>query len=275
MLSPASQLAPAFSQWSVAPASAAPSDSSAAADRARIRELESKLEALEKEVTASRVKLRRAGRGGAADGAAAAGEVASAASPPPSSLIDSLGSNTAREVAYSSLQLGEQISGGGFCILYKSRWSNMDVAVKRIFDPNLTPALLAEFANETRMLANLSCPFIVQILAQVSSPPNLCIVTEFMPRGSLFHVLHQSNVEMTRQRKASVATQVATALAFVHAAGVVHRVSHASWSQRKLIAASVAAHQPLCLTPLAPLFPGTLCSLCRTSKVSTCLRANF
>ncbi|MFO0131321.1 MAG: protein kinase [bacterium] len=40
------------------------------------------------------------------------------------------------------------------------------------------------------MLNKLRHPNIILLMAVVSKPPNLCIVTEYMPKGSLFFALH-------------------------------------------------------------------------------------
>lgn len=128
-----------------------------------------------------------------------------------------------RGVKFEDLELGEQISGGGFCILYKSKWQGMTVAVKRIFDPNITQELRDEFENEVAMLSNMRHPCIVQALCAVYSPPSLCIITEFLDRGSLYHVLHNSTVSLTPERVSRVASQICLALAHVHSNRIVHR----------------------------------------------------
>jgi hypothetical protein len=87
-----------------------------------------------------------------------------------------------KEIGLSSLTMGEQIAGGGFCTLHRGQWLGLTVAVKKIFDPIITPALKAEFANECGMLAALRHPNIVQILGACSVPPTLAIVTEFCAR---------------------------------------------------------------------------------------------
>jgi serine/threonine protein kinase len=179
---------------------------------------------LQAEVSASRVKLRRAGRGGASAAGAGGGGGGDDAAAAAAASCGSLGSNVARELEFSSLTLGEQISGGGFCLLYKGKWLGVDVAVKRMFDPQMSAQMRAEFANECAMLANLCHPHIVQLLGACSVPPNLVLVTDFCGRGSLFHVLHEDlSTDLSRARKASLALQLAHALAFVHAQGVVHR----------------------------------------------------
>jgi sterile alpha motif and leucine zipper-containing kinase AZK len=73
------------------------------------------------------------------------------------------------------------------------------------------------------MLSHLRHPNIVQVLACCPNPPNLAIVMEFMPRGGLFNVLHQSDIEMTKARKQSISIQAIQGVLFCHLNGIVHR----------------------------------------------------
>lgn len=42
------------------------------------------------------------------------------------------------------------------------------------------------------MLARLRHPNIVLLMAIVSKPPTLCIVTDYLPKGDLFTLLHKN-----------------------------------------------------------------------------------
>jgi serine/threonine protein kinase len=46
--------------------------------------------------------------------------------------------------------------------------------------------------NEINMLARLRHPNIVLLMAIVSKPPTLCIVTDYLPKGDLFTLLHKN-----------------------------------------------------------------------------------
>ena len=64
--------------------------------------------------------------------------------------------------------------------------------MKKIFDPVITHELLAELSNEVSMLCQLRHPHIVLLMGICSRPPNLCIIMEFLPNGSLFNLLHKA-----------------------------------------------------------------------------------
>jgi serine/threonine protein kinase len=68
----------------------------------------------------------------------------------------------------------------------------MSIAVKLIFDPNITEDLLNEFNNEIKMLFLLRHPNIILLLGICTKPQKLAIITEYVENGSLFEVLHRS-----------------------------------------------------------------------------------
>eukprot|EP00192_Tetraselmis_astigmatica_P021296 CAMPEP_0117650476 /NCGR_PEP_ID=MMETSP0804-20121206/1558_1 /TAXON_ID=1074897 /ORGANISM="Tetraselmis astigmatica, Strain CCMP880" /LENGTH=291 /DNA_ID=CAMNT_0005456347 /DNA_START=561 /DNA_END=1436 /DNA_ORIENTATION=+ len=128
------------------------------------------------------------------------------------------------EIPWEDIELGDQISGGGFSIVYRGFWMKTPVAIKRWFDPNLTDAQLQEFREEVMTLQELSHPNIVQFLGACSKPPNLAMLTEYLPH-SLHHVLHNTNIEIDRKRVISLAKDVCSAFIYMHSRSppVIHR----------------------------------------------------
>ena len=49
-----------------------------------------------------------------------------------------------REISLSDLQFGEQIGQGGFSVIHTGSLNGTAVAIKKIFDPQITDDLLAE-----------------------------------------------------------------------------------------------------------------------------------
>ena len=127
------------------------------------------------------------------------------------------------EIAFDTLELhADQAASGGFGAVHRGTWHGAPVAVKRLFDANITDELRAEFHTEVRILSRLRHPNVVQFLACCSRPPNLAIVMDWMARGSLYHVLHTSKIEMTRDRQLALCRQIAAALVYLHALDIVH-----------------------------------------------------
>ena len=78
------------------------------------------------------------------------------------------------------LQEGEQISMGGFSTIHRGRYFDMDVAIKKVFNPNITEEILSEFTNEVTMLARYRHPNIVLLLGAITTPPQLCLAMELI-----------------------------------------------------------------------------------------------
>ena len=55
-----------------------------------------------------------------------------------------------------------------------------------------------------------------------STPPDLCIITELMPRGSLYDVLHEK-FDIPVPFRVKMALDVLRGLQFIHSAGFIHR----------------------------------------------------
>lgn len=56
---------------------------------------------------------------------------------------------------------------------------------------------LQEFKAEVNLMSKLKHPNVVQFLGACADYPNLCIVTQFMPRGSLFNLLHRYALQIS------------------------------------------------------------------------------
>jgi serine/threonine protein kinase len=77
-------------------------------------------------------------------------------------------------------------------MIYKANWKMLPIALKVIFDPNVTEDLLSEFNNEIKMLYLLRHPNIILLLGICTKPQKLAIITEYIENGSLFEILHRS-----------------------------------------------------------------------------------
>ena len=108
-------------------------------------------------------------------------------------------------------------------MIKRGNWRGCDVAVKIIFDPVMTDDLLAEIENEVRMLSILRHPNIVLLMGIATKPPNMAIVFENVPVGSLFNYLHLSKVEITLPTRLRIARDVAGTFQFLHSSEIVHR----------------------------------------------------
>ncbi|CAA6658548.1 unnamed protein product [Spirodela intermedia] len=100
-----------------------------------------------------------------------------------------------------------------------------EVAVKKFLDQDFYGDALDEFRREVRIMRRLRHPNVVLFMGAVTRPPNLSIVTEFLPRGSLYRILHRSNSHIDEKRRIKMALDVAMGMNCLHASAptIVHR----------------------------------------------------
>lgn len=123
------------------------------------------------------------------------------------------------------LEIGEKIGQGGFSSIYRGFFSGTPVAIKKIFDPNITDALLEEIQNEIVMQSILRHPNICLLMGVIPQIPNIVIVFENVEQGSLFELLHlkKTAVPMSMAQRMKIALDSARAYQYMHESGIVHR----------------------------------------------------
>eukprot|EP01103_Thecamoeba_quadrilineata_P014223 TRINITY_DN417_c0_g1_i3.p1 TRINITY_DN417_c0_g1~~TRINITY_DN417_c0_g1_i3.p1 ORF type:complete len:233 (-),score=24.91 TRINITY_DN417_c0_g1_i3:557-1255(-) len=115
----------------------------------------------------------------------------------------------------SDVIIGEMIGTGSFGQVYKGTWRSLDVAVKRLPDV-FKPDQHRDFVKEIQLLSMLRHPNIVQFLGAVTIPPNPFLVTEFMSKGSLHSILHESSFSVSWKRLKDIAIDSAKGMNYLH-----------------------------------------------------------
>jgi len=122
------------------------------------------------------------------------------------------------------IEIGEQISQGGFSVIHKGTLNGTPVAIKKIFDPRLTDELLYEIYNEIVMQSILRHPNIALLMGVIPKIPNIVITFELMSFGSLYNLLHlKKTIQLGPEIKVRIARDVARTFYYMHSLGIVHR----------------------------------------------------
>lgn len=87
--------------------------------------------------------------------------------------------NNNLEIDFSELKLESMISEGGYGIIYKGKWRECTVAVKRFKIEGANENSLKDFLSECHAMEALRHPNIVMFLGACTKPPNFCIVLEY------------------------------------------------------------------------------------------------
>lgn len=102
--------------------------------------------------------------------------------------------------------------------MYRGAYRGEEVAIKKLHiqDGQVTPQQLEEFKKEIGNLMELKHPRLISFIGVAIVSTTLCIVTEFMPNGSLFDVLHKRKENIDFSQRAQISTQAAEGIAFLH-----------------------------------------------------------
>ncbi|KAJ0255724.1 serine/threonine-protein kinase SIS8 [Hirschfeldia incana] len=129
------------------------------------------------------------------------------------------------EILWEELTLGERIGLGSYGEVYRGDWHGTEVAAKKFLDQDLTGEALEEFRSEVQIMKKLRHPNIVLFMGAVTRPPNLSIITEFLPRGSLYRLIHRPNNQLDERRRLRMALDAARGMNYLHSCSpmIVHR----------------------------------------------------
>eukprot|EP00249_Psilotum_nudum_P019723 c27389_g1_i1 orf=411-1784(+) len=127
----------------------------------------------------------------------------------------------------SQLFLGHTFASGRYSRLYHGIYKQKEVAVKvmnRSEDGQKVFILFEQFSREVALLSHLRHFNIVEFIAACKKPPLLCVITEYLPGGSLRTFLHkQGPHSLSLQVVVSIALDIARGMKYLHSQGVIHR----------------------------------------------------
>ncbi|XP_043718272.1 dual specificity protein kinase shkD-like isoform X3 [Telopea speciosissima] len=116
-------------------------------------------------------------------------------------------------------------SEGSFGVVYRGIWNGSDVALKVYFANEYHEGILLDYKKEIGIMLRLRHPNVLLFMGAVYSPERLAIVTEFLPRGSLFKTLQRNNLSLDMRRRLRMALDVARGMNYLHNRNppIVHR----------------------------------------------------
>ncbi|CAN8325648.1 unnamed protein product [Cochlearia groenlandica] len=129
------------------------------------------------------------------------------------------------EIRWEDLQLGEEVGRGSFAAVHRGVWNGSDVAIKVYFEGDQNAMTLMECKKEINIMKKLRHPNVLLFMGAVCSEEKSAIVMEYLPRGSLFKILHSSNQPLDKKRRLKMALDVARGMNYLHRRNppIVHR----------------------------------------------------
>jgi integrin-linked kinase len=100
---------------------------------------------------------------------------------------------------------------------WRGKWQGNEIAAKILALRECTPRISRDFNDEYPKLRIFSHPNVMPVIGCCNSPPNLVVISQFVPVGSLYQVLHEgSGLVVDTSRALQFAIDVAKGMAFLH-----------------------------------------------------------
>jgi len=100
---------------------------------------------------------------------------------------------------------------------WRGKWQGNEIAAKILALRECTPRISRDFNEEYPKLRIFSHPNVLPVIGCCNSPPNLVVISQYMPVGSLSSVLHQgTGLVVDTSRAIQFAIDIAKGMAFIH-----------------------------------------------------------
>jgi len=100
---------------------------------------------------------------------------------------------------------------------WRGKWQGNEIAAKILALRECTPRISRDFNEEYPKLRIFSHPNVLPVIGCSNSPPDLVVISQYMPVGSLFHVLHEgTGLVVDTMRALQFAIDIAKGMAFLH-----------------------------------------------------------
>jgi len=120
------------------------------------------------------------------------------------------------EIDPSELEIGRELGKGAFGTVLKGKLRGKEVAIKKLNVQEMDEDSLADFKQEVEIMSKLRHPNVVLFMGVCLQPGNCLMVTEYMPKGSVYDLLHDEHSELSFMRRMKMAKDAALGMNWLH-----------------------------------------------------------
>lgn len=131
--------------------------------------------------------------------------------------------NADHKILHADLTYGRKLGEGGFGQVFKGSWQHSWVAIKELKIEKLSVENLEKLASEAKIMAELRHDNIIAFRGFCNESPVYALVMEYMPRGSLYRMLHGNEQEIDWISKIQISIDAAAGLTYLHSRNILHR----------------------------------------------------
>lgn len=126
------------------------------------------------------------------------------------------------ELEAVEIKFQERIASGAFGDLYKGSYCGQDVAIKILHNVQDDSQQLSEFLQEVSIMRKVRHKNVAQFIGACTRKPNLCIVVEYMPGGSVYDYMRRAGA-LKQPTLLRVAVEICRGMDYLHKRNIVHR----------------------------------------------------
>jgi ankyrin repeat protein len=147
---------------------------------------------------------------------------------PPAPRAETSGMQVSFNISYADLTFGQQIGEGGFGNVFSGTCRTFgQVAIKQFKGKDLQQILgltsFQAFMHEAEMMSRIRHPNIVSLWGiSDNSEHQYSMVMEYMPKGSLYDVIHDDAVVLNWQQRWQTALEIGYGMCFLHEQEILH-----------------------------------------------------
>jgi len=123
-------------------------------------------------------------------------------------------------VKEGEVKWGNLLGEGSFATVYYGKWEKTEVAIKEI---KASPEKCSEFIKEVTTMKTIKHPNIVSMLGVIYNTKHLCILTEFMAKGSLSSIIRNEDILIEDAHIQQMAIDTCKGMAYLHEKSLIHR----------------------------------------------------
>ena len=129
-------------------------------------------------------------------------------------------------INYDEIKKEKTIVGeGGMGLVSLGEWQGKKVALKKIklkYGKKGNEYILKKFINEINIISSMRHPNILLYMGTTIDNDNYYMITEYLPKGSLYEYLHNKRGFLTDYQKIKISFQIAIAIQYIHSRKILH-----------------------------------------------------
>jgi serine/threonine protein kinase len=115
------------------------------------------------------------------------------------------------------IEIKKKIGNGRFSDIFLINYNNKEYALKKLLEKHInSERYLVRFLHEMQLMGLFNHPNIINLNYCYKSYPNFYILMEYMNYGSLYEIINDHNIKLSKANIISISIQIAKGMNYLH-----------------------------------------------------------